>query len=406
MKLAPLRRLGDTDCGAGEVGAPARAASVVVVSMHDSRLTHAASRRMAALIDELDRRGLPHCELAPSAPDSGPTMPDSIAARTRRSAPKALTRLLDNRRALPIRTIGEWAYLVWAAWTLRRLRPATVIVTIPYLPLLALPLLRRRRRCRYVLEFRDLTWDYARGASAGAVTGTIARLYERLARASLEHADVVVTTTSAQADRLQRLEPSQRPIVVRNGVTSELIDRLWPLAEQPPESDRLTVLYAGTIGYAQDVGRLLRIAELAPSAQLSIVGSGPLRDEVAEAARHLDNVTIESAVSFDELVDRYREADILVSSLRHHESFATAVPSKLYEYAATGRVVAYVGPGEAQDVCRDLGGHATLDITPQFVEELLLLAKERRAWPLEKPPAGLRRRDQAAADLVDLLCVE
>ena len=82
------------------------------------------------------------------------------------------------------------------------------------------------------------------------------------------------------------------------------------------------------------------------------------------------------------------------------------ISDELTEYAATGRVLAHVGPGEAQGVCRDLGGHSTDDITPEFVEHLLLAAKERRAWPLERPPAGLRRRDQAAADLVDLLPIE
>ena len=379
--------------------------------MHDSRYPHAASRRMRALTDELGRRGISFVELAPH-PSTADLDDDGVA---RIHAPVFLTGLMDNSRSLLARSVAEWIYAAWSARTAGNLRPEAVLVTVPPVPLLATLwfLGARRRSTRTVAEFRDLTWEYARGRAMGrpglrslvmrCITDFVARSYEWLARTAVARADVSVVTTSTQAEHLRQLHASGAIQVIRNGVAQDLVDQLWPMAETPPDGDRLRILYAGTLGHAQDVEQLLRIADLAPSVDLSIVGSGPCYAQIATAAARFDNVTLEQGLPFEALVARYRNADVLIACLRHGDGFDTAVPSKLYEYAASGRVVAFIGPEEARGVCEALGGLASDTVTLSFVDTLILLSKERRAWPLTIRPAALVSREQSASAMVDHL---
>ncbi len=384
---------------------------MVVISMHDSRYPHAASRRMRALTDELGRRGMSFVELAPhpSAADLGD---DGVA---RIHAPGFLTGLMDNSRSLPARSVGEWIYAAWAARTARALNPDAVLVTVPPVPLLATSwfLGALRPSTRTVVEFRDLTWEYARARAASqpglrsrvvrCITDFVASSYERLARAAVVRADVSIVTTSTQAKRLRQLHAGGAVQIIRNGVAQDLLDLLWPMTQTPHNGDRVRILYAGNLGHTQDVEQLLQVANLAPSIDLSIVGSGPCYAQIEAAAARLDNVTVEQTLPFEALVARYHSADVLIACLRQGDEFETAVPSKLYEYAASGRVVAFIGPEEAQSVCESLGGLASDTVTRSFVDTLILHSKERRAQPLTVRPAALVSREQSASATVDHL---
>ncbi len=109
------------------------------------------------------------------------------------------------------------------------------------------------------------------------------------------------------------------------------------------------VTYAGNIGDGQGLHKV--IPELARKTKESgfkfrIIGDGGARQELERALSEVnsDNVELLNPVGRKELLEYYRETDILFLHLNDYKAFEKVLPSKIFEYAATGKpVVAGVG---------------------------------------------------------------
>lgn len=61
--------------------------------------------------------------------------------------------------------------------------------------------------------------------------------------------------------------------------------------------------------------------------------------ESAVRAAGVDNVRIEPPVPRQQLFERYRQADYLFLHLNAYQAFEKVLPSKIFEYAATGKPI-------------------------------------------------------------------
>lgn len=132
-----------------------------------------------------------------------------------------------------------------------------------------------------------------------------------------------------------------------NGVDDDFIAVDWG-TEAPVNSSVKTVLYAGNIGEGQGLHRILPALAAAAGAQYRflVIGDGGRRNDLLEALQTagIDNVEWKPPVPRRELLQLYRQADVLFLHLNDYEAFAKVLPSKLFEYAATGKpVLAGVG---------------------------------------------------------------
>ncbi|MBD3896219.1 glycosyltransferase family 4 protein [Halomonas sp. ML-15] len=105
----------------------------------------------------------------------------------------------------------------------------------------------------------------------------------------------------------------------------------------------LKVLYAGNIGAGQGLEHILPALakRLEGRAEFLIVGGGGAVELLQQAldAQQVGNVTMQPPVPRDALIQAYRDADVLFLHLNTLPSLDVVLPSKLFEYAATGRPV-------------------------------------------------------------------
>ena len=110
-----------------------------------------------------------------------------------------------------------------------------------------------------------------------------------------------------------------------------------------PDKAVLQVLYAGNIGDGQ--GMHLIIPELARRlkghAHFRVVGAGGRLDALRDAlqASPQDNVELLPPIAREKLLVLYQEADVLFLHLNDFPAFKRVLPSKLFEYAATGKPI-------------------------------------------------------------------
>ncbi len=322
--------------------------------------TFAGANRVAAIADALVDVGT----LAVIAPE--PSYPDADAYRDYQP-PTGASRVelhrippfTGQRRSWAVRAAAEaWMAARLAAVAARR-HADVLVASSPSMFLGPASLVAARASsARFVWDLRDLTWEY--GKEEGVIDGVAARTslgaLARVMWGSARLADVVVCATEGLVAAVEARLPRQRVELVRNGVDAALLKTFDP--SPPPPGRRLSILYAGLIGHAQELEVLLDVAERSPENDVVIAGDGPRRAELEQAARSrgLANVRFAGYVDPSELVRLYHASDLLFAQLRSSELHSlTAAPSKLLEYMAAGRPIVYGGEGHAAALVAEVG---------------------------------------------------
>ncbi|MEL7976625.1 glycosyltransferase family 4 protein [Isoptericola sp. F-RaC21] len=249
-------------------------------------------------------------------------------------------------------------------------RPDVVVGTVPGIPsMFAAWLLARLLRARLVIEMRDAWPDLiepsgvldARRSLASRVLAGARALAHRAVTRLQARADAVVTTTETFAQVL--LERGVRRVaVVRNGtsfqpLTAADAEGAADVSSPPddgatPPARPLRVVYAGTVGRAQDLQSVVcaaaQVARRGLPLDVRVVGAGARVPFLEGLAAELEApVTFVGPVPHDEIRRYYAWADTVVVSLRDWKPLEWTVPSKLYEVMASGAYATACVAGEA-----------------------------------------------------------
>lgn len=224
----------------------------------------------------------------------------------------------------------------------RRIQADVFLITIPsmFLAFMA-PLILRG--CKAILDVRDLSWEYL--ADVHLLQRVSKRIFQTAFRRCLGFFHAVTVANRAQLSYVQEVCREATPsLLVSNGIQ---LSRFESLGGMECPSDGLQVTYIGNVGLAQSLDTLIDAARQLPDARFTIVGTGLDFERVSQlvARYQLKNVRLTGRVSWQSVLGFYRQSDILYAQLA--PDYSGAVPSKLYEYLATGKYIIYGGEGEA-----------------------------------------------------------
>lgn len=250
--------------------------------------------------------------------------------------------------------LGAWSALAWNA--IRIPRPDVIVtLTDPPLSVALGAAVARIRGCRHVHWAQDV---YPEVAVAGGVLvegSAVHRMLEEVANAALQRCDAVVAIGRCMAERFARR--GIRACVISNwsGIDVLPVDETT-VAEYRrilSEGARMVAMYSGNLGIVHDFDTLLHAADVlqkrGANIAISIVGDGPrggwLRTEVA--SRALRNVHFLPCQPWERFPSLLAAADVHLVTQRP-EFEALVVPSKLYDAAASGRPIVFVGPERSE----------------------------------------------------------
>lgn len=232
--------------------------------------------------------------------------------------------------------------------------------------------------------------------------------------------------TFSRATRLNVVSPGFIPYIrehfpqVPFEVHTNGIDRQFLTDAPAPPVDAaqgphrpLTIVYAGNVGEGQGLHHIVPTAarRLGGDAVFHIYGDGgriqALRDACAAAG--VDNVVINPPVARQELAAIYASADALFVHLNAYRAFLKVLPSKLFEYGATGRPIIAGVSGAAADFIREDLPDAAL-FAPRDTDALVAAvhalrtpraAPDRSAFLKKYERAAISR--QMAASILELV---
>lgn len=135
----------------------------------------------------------------------------------------------------------------------------------------------------------------------------------------------------------------QQFVVFPNGIDDEFLDVDFSQCMKANNKGRRIILYAGNIGEGQGLERIVpHLAErLKDRWCLRLIGDGGMSGKLEANIKELglDNVELLNPVSREQLIVQYRCADVLFLHLNDYQAFHKVLPSKLFEYAATGKPI-------------------------------------------------------------------
>lgn len=237
--------------------------------------------------------------------------------------------------------------------------------------------LARRFGVPFVLDVQDL-WPDSLEATGMIRNKTILSIVNAWC-AAVYHAAAVIVVLSNGFKRalIARGIPASKIRVIHNWCMPVDSSDGSPLnlPDQAMVKDCFVVLFAGTMGLAQDLSTVLRAARLClrslPTVHFLFVGGGVDRDSLQETAMrwNLSNVTFHPPVPMATMGSVFAIADALLVHLRDDPLFAITVPSKTQAYFAAGKPLLMGVKGDAADLVQAAGAGITFE--PGNEESLL-----------------------------------
>jgi hypothetical protein len=258
-----------------------------------------------------------------------------------------------NKRRLVSRSIKELIISIKLWLNGRNTEAELMIVTIPSVLLLLSIIIFKKPRI-LVLDIRDAVWTYFPTGYLNSLLGMVLRSLVSIAS---KKADIVSVTNAYEAASVKNISGIE-PIVVSNGISVEKLTECSGIAMRPLLVDKIRVAYIGNVGIAQELDVLIKFAKIYEGkVEIDIVGDGAMLQSLQESchSENVKNIMFHGAVSPANVMTYAKKADVLFAQIG--ENFSTAVPTKVFEYVASGcRVLLGLPIGPARDIFNEFRG--------------------------------------------------
>lgn len=198
----------------------------------------------------------------------------------------------------------------------------------------------KRKKCPLYIDIRDIFVDTAKDVLPKKISKITIPIFSQIEKWTIRQGHKVNLVSPGFTPYFEKRYPNKPFQYYTNGVDPELLGFDFT---KNKSSGLIQVLYAGTMGEGQ--GLDIIIPELAHMMEnkvhFTVIGEGarkPLLEKKVNAFK-LKNIEIKAPVKREVLFHEYAKADILFLHLNNHQAFHKVLPSKLFEYGATGKPV-------------------------------------------------------------------
>ena len=127
-----------------------------------------------------------------------------------------------------------------------------------------------------------------------------------------------------------------------NGIDEGFLQK-YRINSYKKDEKQITVVYAGNIGTGQGIEKILPnlAKKFEKKLKFKIIGDGGKKSLLIKNLQKIEveNVELLPPVKRSELINYYQSADILFLHLNENKCFKKVIPSKIFEYAASGKPI-------------------------------------------------------------------
>ena len=259
-----------------------------------------------------------------------------------------------NKNNYILRAIKELALSIDLWQAAKKTNSDIFIVSIPSI-LLFLPIILFKKPKLLVLDIRDAVWTYF---SKGFFNDSLKKILEYLFKLAAKKANILSVTNKSEALIVKNIQNIE-PIIVPNGISNKKLIELSKVAiKSSVHIKSINMTYIGNVGIAQELDILLSFSKKdIDNLSINIVGDGARLKHLKKRVEieNIKNINFFGAVPPENVLKFMENADLLFAQIG--SDFSSAVPTKIFEYIASGRRILLGLPdGQAKDIFKDFYG--------------------------------------------------
>lgn len=198
------------------------------------------------------------------------------------------------------------------------------------------------KQSRFYVDFRDIFLDAIKDVLPYGVALILKPSFSILEKLVVGRASKINLVSYGFHEYFASRYPARSFSNFTNGIDEEF--RLFDFTKKRKlETTKLRVVYAGNIGQGQGLHFMIPALakKLENKVNFIVIGDGAQRNllEAEMNASGVRNVELFNPVKRNKLKKIYAEADVLFLHLNNYEAFLKVLPSKIFEYAATGKPI-------------------------------------------------------------------
>ena len=205
----------------------------------------------------------------------------------------------------------------------------------------------KKTKAPLYLDIRDLFVETVTEVLPGPVAVLLKPVLQSLERHTFLQARHINIVSPGFEGYFQKRYPQIPLSFHTNGIDREFLEQRFDRGSKP-SSRPMRILYVGNIGAGQGLEHIVPALAnaLEGQAEFRIIGAGGTRDALIRnlGKSGCSNAELLPPVERSLLLEEYRQADVLFLHLNNLKALQKVLPSKLFEYAATGKpILAGVG---------------------------------------------------------------
>lgn len=272
-------------------------------------------------------------------------------------------------------------YMLWKKYDV------AFIDSTPPIQGLKLPIVRLFRKKTVVYNAQDLFPETLSGTGLAKQGGLLWKIGMWVSNVTFRNSDkIIAISNDIKRSMVARGVPAEKIEVVYNWVDEKAVQPVAkvdnPLFEEfGLDRNKFTIVYAGNLGNAQNIGIVLDGAKELPEVQFAVFGSGGLENEVRKriSDEGLANVLLNPLQPVERVKFVYSLGDACIVSCKEGLG-GSAMPSKSWSIMSCGRpVVASFDEGELKEILENnnCGVFSHAGNVKEFVDAIKQLATNR-----------------------------
>lgn len=193
------------------------------------------------------------------------------------------------------------------------------------------------------IDFRDIFYDVIQDTGNKFINFFILPIINLLEKTTVKQASKINLVSKGFKEYFTNKYPDKSYSFFTNGIDKEFMNFEKSKCYNLSTKRKLTVLYAGNIGVGQGLEKIVpKLAiKLEDRVNFKIIGSGASINKMKKNITFLNcrNIKILSPKNREEIIEEYKYADILFLHLNNYPAFKKVIPSKIFEYASTGKPI-------------------------------------------------------------------
>lgn len=208
-------------------------------------------------------------------------------------------------------------------------------------------IIKKKKRIPFIYNLQDVFPDSLVGAGMTSENSLIYKIGRKIEDFTYRNADkIIVISEDIKKNIIRKGVPAEKIEIVPNWIDSQSVHPIekkdnYLFEKYNIPKEKFTVVYAGNLGYAQNIEVIIKAAEVLKEnndIQFVIFGKGAQEDEYKKMADGLNNMMFLPIQPYSEVSYVYSLGDVSIVPCK--KGFGgSAMPSKMWSIMATGTPV-------------------------------------------------------------------